>query len=181
MEGLKELLFIKLKVDANKSILDDIDIRMLKYRITEHGSAKSLMEQILHELDATLVLPDGSRPRQTISYVWQKTDASFFWLIDYLADNGMTNEEYKDYISRRAAIIDNNLKFEEENPPIIYSNTKKRSTTKKVKAIVDDKSNIDDDKNNTKVKKDKKPSAAEIRKNRVISTATFNFNIIKNK
>lgn len=162
----------------DKVVLDKFDINMLHYRIKQHGGdAKLVMEDVIKNLDATFTCPDGSRPRQTNSYVWKRTDAEFFWLIDYLADNGMTNEEYKDYISRRAAMIDKSLKYEEENPPIDYIKVSKAKAKKTVKkAIAKEKDMFSGEVKDVDIKtgKVKRKTAKDIRQDRIAKTATFN-------
>lgn len=112
--------------------LDNQDIRFINSHIQQYGGIREAIEVILKELDATLVLPDGSRPRQTISYVWRRAEAEFHYLLNMAMDDGMTNEQYDDYITRYNSILKTNKEFEEENPPIVYDK-KGRSKTKRVR------------------------------------------------
>lgn len=112
--------------------LDAQDIRFIHYHIKQYGGIYEALEVTLKELDATVVYPDGSRPRQTNSYVWQRVDAEFHYLLNMAMDNGMTNEQYNEYVTRYNAIIKTNKEFEEEHPPVVYAK-KAKSTTKKVR------------------------------------------------
>ena len=110
--------------------LDARDIRFVNSRIKEYkNDIKRLINVVIKELDATLILPDGGRPRQTNSFVWEYSNAEFHYLLNLLIDDGLTNEEYNDIMNRYNATIENNKKFELENPPIIYD--KKRSKVKR--------------------------------------------------
>ncbi len=113
-------------------VLDNSDIRMLEYRIKEYGSINKLMERILYELDATIIFSGILRPRQTNSYVWKRTDAEFHYLLNKLCDEGLTNEEYNNYINRYNEVCAKNIAFEKENPPVVYDK-KKINKTKSVR------------------------------------------------
>lgn len=112
--------------------LDAQDIRFVEARIKQYGGIDKAMQVVLKELDATLVLPDGSRPRQTNSYVWQKSDAEFTYLLNKAMDNGMTNEEYTKVMKQYGEVLKKNELYELENPPVVYSK-KFRSSTRKVR------------------------------------------------
>lgn len=112
--------------------LDAQDIRFIHAHIKQHNGIMNTIDVVLKELDATLVLPDGGRPRQTISYVWQRSDAEFHYLLNLAMDKGLTNEVYNDIMGRYNAVLQKNKEFEEANPPIIYSK-KVRTGTKRVR------------------------------------------------
>lgn len=112
--------------------LDAQDIRFVEAHIKQYGGIDKAIQVVLKELDATLVLPDGSRPRQTNSYVWQRSDAEFAYLLNKAMDNGMTNEEYTKVMGQYGEILKNNQLYELENPPIVYSK-KVRGGTRKVR------------------------------------------------
>lgn len=105
------------------------DIRFVEAHIKQYGGIDKAIQVVLKELDATLVLPDGGRPRQTNSYVWQRSDAEFAYLLNKAMDNGMTNEEYAKVMEQYREVLKKNELFELENPPIVYSK-KVRSTCK---------------------------------------------------
>lgn len=115
--------------------LDAQDIRMVEARIKEYNGERNLINRILKELDATLVLPDGGRPRQTISYVWKHTDAVFHYLLNKLMDDGLDNDEYNAIMLEYKEVLANNAKYEQENPPVVYSKKKKSTTTKSKKQV----------------------------------------------
>ena len=100
--------------------LDAQDIRFIESHIKERGGIDKAIQVVLKELDATLVLPDGGRPRQTNSYVWQRSDAEFAYLLNKAMDNGMTNEEYAKVMEQYGEVLKKNELFELENPPIVY-------------------------------------------------------------
>ena len=112
--------------------LDTQDIRFVEAHIKQYGGIDKAIQVMLKELDATLVLPDGSRPRQTNSYVWQKSDAEFAYLLNKAMDNGMTNEEYTKVMEQYGEVLKKNELYELENPPVVYSK-KVRSSTRKVR------------------------------------------------
>lgn len=112
--------------------LDAQDIRFVESHIKQYGGIDKAIQVVLKELDATLVLPDGSRPRQTNSYVWQRSDAEFAYLLNKAMDNGMTNEEYTKVMKQYGEVLKNNQVYELENPPIVYSK-KARGSIKKVR------------------------------------------------
>lgn len=112
--------------------LDAQDIRFVESHIKQYGGIDKAIQVVLKELDATLVLPDGSRPRQTNSYVWQRSDAEFAYLLNKAMDNGMTNEEYTKVMEQYGEVLKNNQVYELENPPIVYSK-KARESIKKVR------------------------------------------------
>lgn len=112
--------------------LDAQDIRFIESHIKERGGIDKAIQVVLKELDATLVLPDGGRPRQTNSYVWQRSDAEFAYLLNKAMDNGMTNEEYAKVMEQYGEVLKKNKLFELENPPVVYSK-KVRSSTRKVR------------------------------------------------
>ena len=112
--------------------LDAQDIRFVEAHIKQYGGIDKAIQVVLKELDATLVLPDGSRPRQTNSYVWQRSDAEFAYLLNKAMDNGMTNEEYTKVMEQYGEVLKKNELYELENPPIVYSK-KVRSSTRKVR------------------------------------------------
>lgn len=111
--------------------LDAQDIRFVEAHIKQYGGIDKAIQVVLKELDATLVLPDGSRPRQTNSYVWQRSDAEFAYLLNKAIDNGITNEEYSKVMEQYGEVLKKNQVYELENPPIIYSK-KVRGSTRKV-------------------------------------------------
>lgn len=163
-------------------ILDDNDIRMLNFRIKEYGGVKKLIERVLYELDATIIFPDGSRPRQTISYTWKKSNSEFHYLLNKLCDENLTNEEYNNYINRYNKICANNIAFEKENPPIIYD--KKKQTRTKTTRIDKVKSMFGSEELNVGEKavkvKPKKETVAE-RKAKLLNNKAIKltFNIVK--
>ena len=163
-------------------ILDDSDIRMLEYRIKEYGGIEKLMERIFKELDATVVYPDGFRPRQTNSYVWKRKDSEFHYLLNKLCDDGITNEEYNNYINRYNEICANNIAFEKENPPIVYD--KKKQTRTKTTRVDKVKSMFGNEELNVGEKavkvKPKKETVAE-RKAKLLNNKAIKltFNIVK--
>lgn len=112
--------------------LDAQDIRFVEAHIKQYGGIDKAIQVVLKELDATLVLPDGSRPRQTNSYVWQRSDAEFAYLLNKAMDNGMTNEEYTKVMEQYGEVLKKNELYELENPPVVYSK-KVRSSTRKVR------------------------------------------------
>jgi len=112
--------------------LDAQDIRFVEAHIKQYGGIDKVIQVVLKELDATLVLPDGSRPRQTNSYVWQRSDAEFAYLLNKAMDNGMTNEEYTKVMEQYGEVLKKNELYELENPPVVYSK-KVRSSTRKVR------------------------------------------------
>lgn len=112
--------------------LDAQDIRFVEAHIKQYGGIDKAIQVVLKELDATLVLPDGSRPRQTNSYVWQRSDAEFAYLLNKAMDNGMTNEEYSKVMEQYGEVLKKNQVYELENPPVVYSN-KVRSSARKVR------------------------------------------------
>lgn len=112
--------------------LDAQDIRFIHAHIKQYDGVHGAIEVTLKELDASIVLPDGGRPRQTNSYVWKRVDAEFHYLLNMAMDNGLTNDQYTKYINRYNAIIKANEEFEKENPPIVYTK-KAKSSTKKVR------------------------------------------------
>ena len=112
--------------------LDAQDIRFVEAHIKQYGGIDKAIQVVLKELDATLVLPDGGRPRQTNSYVWQRSDAEFAYLLNKAMDNGMTNEEYAKVMEQYGEVLKKNKLFELENPPVVYSK-KVRSSTRKVR------------------------------------------------
>lgn len=115
--------------------LDAQDIRMVEARIKEYNGERNLINRILKELDATLVLPDGGRPRQTISYVWKHTDAVFHYLLNKLMDDGLDNDEYNAIMLEYKEVLANNAKYEQENPPVVYSKKKKSTVIKSKKQV----------------------------------------------
>lgn len=112
--------------------LDAQDIRFVEAHIKQYGGIDKAIQVVLKELDATLVLPDGSRPRQTNSYVWQRSDAEFAYLLNKAMDNGMTNEEYTKVMEQYGEVLKKNELYELENPPVVYSK-KVRSSARKVR------------------------------------------------
>lgn len=112
--------------------LDSQDIRFINYHIEKYGGIYEALEVTLKELDATVIYPDGDRPRQTNSYVWQRVDAEFHYILNLAMDNGMTNEKYDEYIARYNEVLRINYEFELEHPPIVYTK-KGKTTTKKVR------------------------------------------------
>ena len=112
--------------------LDTQDIRFVEAHIKQYGGIDKAIQVMLKELDATLVLPDGSRPRQTNSYVWQRSDAEFAYLLNKAMDNGMTNEEYTKVMEQYGEVLKKNQLYELENPPVVYSK-KVRGGTRKVR------------------------------------------------
>ncbi len=112
--------------------LDTQDIRFVEAHIKQYGGIDKAIQVVLKELDATLVLPDGSRPRQTNSYVWQRSDAEFAYLLNKAMDNGMTNEEYTKVMEQYGEVLKKNELYELENPPVVYSK-KVRSSARKVR------------------------------------------------
>lgn len=164
--------------------LDSQDIRFVEAHIKQYGGIDKAIQVVLKELDATLVLPDGSRPRQTNSYVWQRSDAEFAYLLNKAMDNGMTNEEYTKVMEQYGEVLKKNQLYELENPPVIYSK-KARGGTRKVR-VDKVQSMFDDDilkvgKKAVKAKP-KKETAAE-RKARILSNkaVTFAFGDLKAK
>lgn len=85
--------------------LDAQDIRFVESHIKQYGGIDKAIQVVLKELDATLVLSDGSRPRQTNSYVWQRSDAEFAYLLNKAMDNGMTNEEYSKVMDQYGEVL----------------------------------------------------------------------------
>lgn len=112
--------------------LDAQDIRFVESHIKQYGGIDKAIQVVLKELDATLVLSDGSRPRQTNSYVWQRSDAEFAYLLNKAMDNGMTNEEYSKVMDQYGEVLKKNQIYELENPPIVYSK-KVRGSVKNVR------------------------------------------------
>lgn len=164
--------------------LDSQDIRFLKARIKEYDGPHNLIEQIIKELDATLVLPDGFRPRQTNSYVWKRTDAEFHYLLNELMDNGITNEVYNEYITRYNNVLERNKEFELEHPPVVYAKKAKSSVKRvrvdKVNSMFDgDELKVGEKAVKTKVKKE---TIAD-RKRKALSNkaVTFAFGGLKSK
>lgn len=113
--------------------LDAQDIRFVEAHIKQYGGIDKVIQVVLKELDATLVLPDGSRPRQTNSYVWQRSDAEFAYLLNKAMDNGMTNEEYTKVMEQYGEVLKKNELYELENPPVVYSKKVRSSSTRKVR------------------------------------------------
>lgn len=113
--------------------LDAQDIRFVEAHIKQYGGIDKAIQVVLKELDATLVLPDGSRPRQTNSYVWQRSDAEFAYLLNKAMDNGMTNEEYAKVMEQYGEVLKKNELYELENPPVVYSKKVRSSSTRKVR------------------------------------------------
>ena len=159
-------------------VLDNSDIRLIKYKLKEYNGVRNYLERVLKDLDATLVLPDGSRPRQTNSYVWAYSNAEFYYLIN---NSNLTQEEINSYMSRYNDVIDNNKKYELENPPIVYSKkkiTKRKTRVDKVKSMFNnDILNVGE---TTVKEKPKKETVAE-RKAKLFSNkaVTFAFSNIK--
>lgn len=156
--------------------LDAQDIRFVEAHIKQYGGIDKAIQVVLKELDATLVLPDGSRPRQTNSYVWQRSDAEFSYLLNKAMDNGMTNEEYSKVMEQYGEVLKKNQIYELENPPIVYSK-KVRGGVKNVR-IDKVQSMFDGDTlkvGNKAVKaKPKKETVAE-RKARILSNKAVTF------
>lgn len=113
--------------------LDAQDIRFVEAHIKQYGGIDKAIQVVLKELDVTLVLPDGSRPRQTNSYVWQRSDAEFAYLLNKAMDNGMTNEEYTKVMEQYGEVLKKNELYELENPPVVYSKKVRSSSTRKVR------------------------------------------------
>lgn len=113
--------------------LDAQDIRFVEAHIKQYGGIDKAIQVVLKELDATLVLPDGSRPRQTNSYVWQRSDAEFAYLLNKAMDNGMTNEEYAKVMEQYGEVLKKNELYELENPPVVYSKKVCSSSARKVR------------------------------------------------
>lgn len=112
--------------------LDAQDIRFLVNRIVQYGTVRDLIPVILKELDASYTMPDGSRPRQTISYVWQRSNAEFHYLLNLLLDDNIDDNEYNGYIEQYNDVIAANKEYELANPPVVYDK-KKRTVAKKVR------------------------------------------------
>ena len=162
--------------------LDAQDIRFVELHIKQYGGIDKAIQVMLKELDATLVLPDGNRPRQTNSYVWQRSDAEFAYLLNKAMDNGMTNEEYAKVMEQYGEVLKKNQLYELENPPVVYS---KRVHSGVRKVRVDKvQSMFDGDilKVGQKAVKPKKETVAE-RKARILSNkaVTFAFGNFKTK
>ena len=149
--------------------LDSRDIVNLKCKIDEYGSVHNLMDRLLFELDASYTMPDGGRPRQTISYVWKRTFAETEWLLKYMSDTGVDNDIIDDYYNKRGVVIQKSIDYEKENPPIDYDLVKKKSkvNTKSKKAITKDMfdGTVSEMTKTGKLKKIKK-TTAEIRQER---------------
>lgn len=156
--------------------LDAQDIRFVEAHIKQYGGIDKAIQVVLKELDTTLVLPDGSRPRQTNSYVWQRSDAEFAYLLNKAMDNGMTNEEYTKVMEQYGEVLKKNELYELENPPVVYSK-KVHSSTRKVRV---DKAQSMFDGDILKVEekavkaKPKKETVAE-RKARILSNKAVTF------
>lgn len=164
--------------------LDEQDKRFIAAHIKQYGGIRATLEVVLKELDATVVLPDGGRPRQTISYVWKRVDAEFHYLLNAAMDRGMSNEDYNDIMERYNAVIEKNKQFEIENPPIIYSKKAKTSARKvrvdKVKSIFgEDTLNVGE--KAVKAKPKKETIADRKRKLLNSKAVTFAFGSIKSK
>lgn len=160
------------------------DIRFVEAHIKQYGGIDKAIQVVLKELDATLVLPDGSRPRQTNSYVWQRSDAEFAYLLNKAMDNGMTNEEYSKVMEQYGEVLKKNQIYELENPPIVYSK-KVRSGVRKVR-IDKVQSTFDGDTlkfGNKAVKAKPKKETVTERKARILSNkaVTFAFGNFKAK
>lgn len=156
--------------------LDNQDIRFLEARVKEYGDARKLIIKLIEELDVRLVMPDGSRPRQSNSYVWQRTLAEFHYLINKCMDEGMSDKEYDNIMVMYNTIMTINTAYETENPPIIYTKKvnagKRTNKTYKVKSMFNDDI-IDVGDKAVKVKP-KKETVAE-RKAKLINSKAVSF------
>lgn len=112
--------------------LDAQDIRFIVSHIEQHGDVLGAIEAIFKDLDATYVMPNGMRPRQTISYVWQRADAEYRYLLNLLLDGDCDNETYTNIVNRYNQICAKNAEFEKENPPIWYEK-KAKGKAKKIR------------------------------------------------
>lgn len=160
--------------------LDAQDIRMVEARIKEYNGERNLINKILKELDASLILPDGGRPRQTISYVWKHTDAVFHYLLNKLMDNGLNNDEYNAIMLEYKEVLANNAKYEQENPPIVYSKKKKATVSKSKKQVTTTnmftgEKSVMTKSGNLKVKKETVAERKARLFNEKVSKFTFNF------
>lgn len=164
--------------------LDAQDIRFVHAHIKQYDGVHGAIEVALKELDASIILPDGSRPRQTNSYVWKRTDAEFHYLLNMAMDNGLTNDQYTEYINRYDAIIKANEEFEKENPPIVYTKKAKSASKKvrvdKVKSIFND-DELSVGEKAVKAKPKKETIADRKRKALASKAVTFAFGGLKSK
>lgn len=117
----------------NNVILDSIDKRILLHNIKTKG-IYNCIERILHDLDVTRKLPDGTRIIQTIDFPFKKLIKDIIFCFSYgLENNLLTDEDVQNYYYKWILINNNNIEYEKENPPIIYK--KKKVSNKKLKAV----------------------------------------------
>lgn len=117
-------------------MLDQSDIRFIDYELSSKGFNK-VMQELLRGLDATVVLPDGSRPYQTGSFIYKWNRAAFIYILNNSSE--IDANRYKHYMLLLEELEKKNIEYEKENPPIDYGTTKKkRTTTKKAKATITD-------------------------------------------
>lgn len=154
--------------------LEPRDIRFIEYELSNKGFTKTI-EDIIRRLDATVILPDGSRPYQTCSFVYKWNRAAFIYILNNSPK--IDGKKYKHYMLLLEELEKKNIEYEKENPPIEYDTTKKKRTaTKKVKTTITDMFD------GTKKELTRTGKLKEIRtKNVSGNTVQFGFGVIKPK